>query len=200
MIRLSESITPFTWACQSVFSFCVDFIRPALQVLGPQALARVLPGVLVGQLALSSVLVSREIGGLPTRTGLRGMQKTLPQQGSLGTVGSRRDVSLTVQDSAPSLGFIRCVQLKTSELNLLPVSWTVGRMEPKRNCERSNGSSTGGGAEAEGRVPGTGETNLPPCLSRAGGGHRSQECRPLCDSPQVSRKVGEKRYKETLTL
>lgn len=89
-----------------VFSFCVNFIRPALQVLGPQALARVLPGVLIGQLALSSVFVSREIGGLPTRTGLRGKQKTLPQQGSLGTLGSRKNVSLTLQDSAPSMGFI----------------------------------------------------------------------------------------------
>lgn len=59
--------------------------------------------------------------------------------------------------------------------SLLPVLWVVGRMEPKGNCERGNGSSPGGGAEAEGRVAATGRltsvpggASLPPHLSRAG--------------------------------
>lgn len=65
MARFFQSTTPFTWA------FCVDFIRPALQVLGPPALAEVLASVLMGQLTLSSVLVSRGVSGLSTGTVLR---------------------------------------------------------------------------------------------------------------------------------
>ena len=64
--------------------------------------------------------------------------------------------------------------------NLLPIFWIVGRMEPKRNRECGNGSSPGGGAEAEGRVAAAGRargmrppavparTDLPPISSEQG--------------------------------
>lgn len=171
MARFFQSTTPFTWA------FCVDFIRPALQVLGPPALAEVLASVLMGQLTLSSVLVSRGVSGLSTGTVLR-KREGISAGGQPAHCGAQEEWLSALARRRP-LGRLLATCAAKCELSwgpsLLPVLWVVGRMEPKRNCQRGNGSSPGGGAEAEGRVPATGRltcvpggTSLPSHLSRAG--------------------------------
>lgn len=86
--------------------------------------------------------------------------------------------------------------------NLLPVFWIVGRMEPKRNRECGDGSSPGGGAEAEGRAAAAGRprgmrppsvparTDLPPVSSEQGV-DTGLGMLSAAWFPDVSRKVGE---------